>query len=113
MAETDTTTIDRTADTAAVTTPAQTGRAVVVCTDKRGVFFGYAENTEGDVIHLKGARCAIHWSKKTGGVLGLGGIGPQEGSRVGERADVELRGITAVISCTPEAVAVWEAAKWA
>lgn len=108
---TDTTTApDATAQAAA---PAHPGRAVVVCTDKRGVFFGYAENTDGDVIHLKGARCAIHWSKKTGGVLGLGGIGPQEGSRVGERADVELRGITAVISCTPEAVAAWEAAKWA
>lgn len=92
---------------------APTGQPVVVCTDQRGVFFGYADDTSGDAIKLKRARNCYYWSATTGGVLGLGGIGPQEGSKVGERADVELRGVTAVIACTPQAVEAWEAAQWA
>jgi len=94
--------------TEATLTP--TGKPVVVTTANRGVFFGYADNTDGDVIYLKRARNALYWSKETGGFLGLGGIGPQAGSKIGQRADVELRGITSVVSCTPKAVETWEAA---
>lgn len=85
------------------------GRPVLVTTQNRGVFFGYAETTDGDVIKLRGARNAIYWSRETGGFMGLAGKGPAAGSRVGERADIELRGITAVAECTPEAVEAWEA----
>lgn len=35
-------------------------RAVVVCTDKRGVFFGYAEDTEGDAIVLRAPRMCVY-----------------------------------------------------
>jgi len=86
-------------------------RPVVVTTEFRGVFFGYAENTAGDAIRLTGARNCIYWSPKTGGFMGLASGGPGKGSRIGARADVELRKITAVLDVTPEAVAAWEAAE--
>ncbi len=86
-------------------------RAVVVCTTKGGVFFGYAKDTTGDSIFLKNARNAYYW-KCTGGVLELGNKGPQPGSKIGERADITLNGISAVIECTEKAVSAWEMAKW-
>lgn len=87
-----------------------TGRPVIVTTEFRGVFFGYAEDTSGDVVQLKGARNAIYWSDKTGGFMGLASGGPGKGSRIGARADIELRKVTAVLECTPGAVEAWEAA---
>jgi len=87
------------------------GRPVVVCTDQRGVFFGYADDTTGARIKLVRARNAYYW-KCTGGILELGAKGPQKGSKVGDRADIELTGITAIIECTPESVERWEAATW-
>lgn len=32
-----------------------TGRPVIVCTEHRGVFFGYADDTSGTTINLKRA----------------------------------------------------------
>lgn len=86
-------------------------RAVVVTTEHRGVFFGYATNTSGKTIKLRGARNAYYW-KCTGGILELGESGPKEGSRIGARADIELRNITAVIECTPAAITAWKKARW-
>jgi hypothetical protein len=86
------------------------GRPVLVCTEYRGVFFGYAVDTSGDVIHLSRARCAIHWSSATGGFMGLAERGPDSDCRIGARADIELRKVTAVVEVTPEAAAAWEAA---
>jgi hypothetical protein len=68
----------------------ETGRAVVICTAKRGVFFGYTTES-GDALIEKArgtlvrARMCTYWSKETHGVLGLAGVGPQKGSRVGPR----------------------------
>lgn len=90
-----------------------TERAVVICTDKRGVFFGYCTVTDGDPIIMTRARMCQYWSAETKGVLGLASIGPQKGSRVGPAVPkIELRGITAVIDCSPEAVANWEKGIW-
>ena len=63
-------------------------RAVVVCTAKRGVFFGYTRETgqaifERTTVTLQRARMCTYWSAETKGVLGLGSIGPQKGSRIG------------------------------
>lgn len=85
-------------------------RAVVVTTEFRGVFFGYAGDTSRDVIQLKRARNCIYWSSETGGFMGLASKGPGKGSRIGETADIELRKITSVVEATPEAVQAWEAA---
>lgn len=84
-------------------------RPVLVTTEFRGVFFGWATDTEGDTIALKRARNCLYWSKNVGGFLGLASVGPLEGCTVGATADITLRKVTCVAECTPEAVAAWEA----
>lgn len=87
-------------------------RAVIVTTAHRGVFFGYADNTDGDVIKLTDARLCVYW-QNTKGFMGLGSDGPNSGCRIGPRVDIELRNITAVVEVTPKAVEAWERAPWA
>lgn len=88
-------------------------RPVLVTTSHRGVFFGYATSTDGDVIQLQRARNVLYWSKATKGFLGLASDGPDNGCRVGPAADIEVRSITCVAQVTPNAVARFEAAPWA
>ncbi len=85
-------------------------RPVLVTTEFRGVFFGYATDTSGDVIHLKRARNCIYWSADCKGFVGLAATGPTSSCRIGPAADMELRKITAVLEVTPDAVKAWEAA---
>lgn len=87
-------------------------RAVVVTTTHRGVFFGYAADTDGEIIKLRAARNCISWSADIRGFHGLGATGPNENCRVGPAVDIALRDITSVIECTPEAVTAWESAPW-
>lgn len=87
-------------------------RAVLVTTEHRGVFFGYANDTQGEVINLRSARNCIYWSAENKGFLGLASHGPTKEAKVGPAADLQLRKITSVAEVTPEAVARWEAAPW-
>jgi hypothetical protein len=87
-------------------------RAVLVTTAHRGVFFGYAADTDGAIIKLRAARNCIYWPAGNKGFLGLANMGPISGARVGPAADIELRDITCIAECTPEAVNAWEAAPW-
>lgn len=87
-------------------------RAVLVTTAHRGVFFGYATKTDGNVIQLKRARNCVYWSQDVRGFLGLASSGPSAQCRIGPPADIELRDITCVAEVTPEAVAKWEASPW-
>lgn len=87
-------------------------RPVVVTTEYRGVFFGYATNTDGDIIKLKRARNCIYWSSNIKGFIGLATTGPDDSCRIGPAADIELRKITAVLEVTPQAVEAWESAPW-
>lgn len=89
---------------------AKKSRPVIVCTIHKGVFFGYAESTVGDVIHLEGARMAIYWGT-TRGVMELAETGPTPKSKISARADVEVRGITAIFEVTDSAAKAWEAAQ--
>ncbi len=91
----------------------QKERAVLVTTAHRGVFFGYATNTDGDTIQLRAARCCIYWPSEQKGFLGLASDGPLKGSRVGPAADLEVRNITSVATCTPKAIEAWEKSPWA
>lgn len=84
-------------------------RAVIVCTEFKGVFFGYTTDTSGDVIHLKRARMAIYWGT-TKGIMQLAETGPTGSSKISARADLELRKITSVFELTPDAIAAWEKA---
>jgi hypothetical protein len=94
-------------------TTKKTERAVVVTTEHRGVFFGYATNTDGDPITLKRARLCLYWSADVKGFMGLAAGGPTSGCRIGPAVDeIELRKITSVIAVTPEAAKRWESAPW-
>jgi hypothetical protein len=89
-------------------------RAVVVTTEHRGVFFGYATNTVGDPITLKRARLCLYWSADVKGFMGLASSGPSSGCRIGPAVEeIELRKITSVIAVSAEAAAKWESAPWA
>lgn len=86
-----------------------TERPVIVCTEHRGVFFGYATDTSGDTVNLSRARMAIQFGT-TRGVMQLCETGPTPNSRISARADLQLRKVSSVMEVTPEAAAKWEAA---
>lgn len=87
-------------------------RAVVVTTQHRGVFFGYATDVNGAIIKLRAARNCIYWSSDIRGFMGLAATGPNKSCKIGPAADISLRDITSVIECSPEATQAWEAAPW-
>ena len=86
-------------------------RPVLVTTEFRGVFFGYADDTSGDNITLTNARNCIYWPSANGGFGGLASEGPAKGSRIGARVDkIDLRKITSVSEVADDAVKAWESA---
>jgi hypothetical protein len=87
-------------------------RAVLVTTAHKGVFFGYAAETDGETIALKRARLCVYWSRDVKGFMGLAANGPTSGCRIGPPADITLRAVTAVAEVTPKAVEAWERAPW-
>ena len=92
--------------------PERAERAVLVTTEHRGVFFGYATDVDGETINLRAARLCVYWSADMHGFMGLASMGPSSGCRIGPPASITLRAITAVLKVTPEATAKWEAAPW-
>lgn len=84
-------------------------RPVIVCTEHRGVFFGYATDTKDTEIELKRARMAIAFGT-TRGVMELAETGPTSNSKISARADIDVRKVSAVFEVTPAAAAAWEAA---
>ena len=87
-------------------------RAVVVTTEHRGVFFGYAIDVDGEIIKLRAARNCIRWTADVRGFMGLAATGPNMNCKIGPSADISLRKITSVMECTSEATAAWENAPW-
>ena len=81
---------------------------VIICTELRGVFFGYIP--DGDEkkteLEVKGAKMAIYWGT-TGGVAQLAATGPTSTSRIGSKADVTLQKVSAVFTVTAEAEKAW------
>lgn len=86
-------------------------RPVIVTTAHRGVFFGYAADTDGETISLKRSRLCIYWSADLRGFMGLASHGPNNSCKIGPAADITLRSITAVLEVTPEAEAKWNESK--
>lgn len=85
-------------------------RPVVVTTEFRGVFFGYAKDTTGDRFTLHDCRMAIYWGTSRG-VMQLAETGPTSSSKISAKATMELRKVTSVMEVTPEAEAAWQAIK--
>ena len=88
------------------------GRAVLVTTAHRGVFFGYADKTDGETIKLTRARNCVYWSQDVKGFLGLAATGPTKSCRIGPPADIELRNITCVVEVSADAAEAWEKQPW-
>jgi hypothetical protein len=87
-------------------------RPVLVTTEYRGVFFGYAGDTSGDNITLINARNCIYWPSQNGGFMGLASEGPAEGARIGSKVvSIDLRKVTCVVEVTESARAAWENAE--
>jgi hypothetical protein len=89
------------------TTAKLKSRPVLVTTANRGVFFGYATATDGETIKLSDARNCLYWSRACGGFMGLAANGPVGDSRVGAKADIEIRNITSVSEVSEAAAKVW------
>lgn len=83
-------------------------RPVIVTTVYRGVFYGWATETDGETIKLSRARLCIYWSADLRGFMGLAATGPSKDCKVGPRADITLRAITSVIEVSDEAQKRWE-----
>lgn len=87
-------------------------RPVIVCTDKRGVVFGYTDDISARPIVLKRARMCLYWSSDVGGVFGLAEKGPSASSKVSATLpEITLEGVTAVMSVDDAAENAWLAAK--
>ncbi len=90
----------------------QKERAVVVTTSHRGVFFGYASDTDGSTIKLRAARLCVYWSSDLRGFMGLASHGPNKSCKVGPAADIEVRDITSVVEVSEKAIEAWEKGFW-
>lgn len=96
-------------------------RPVIVCTDKRGVFFGYVPEhitdaemlAPGAIVRIQRARMAVYWSKAVRGVLGLAWSGPSAECRISRPASITVAGIHCVLDVENYgAVERWEAGPW-
>jgi len=87
---------------------------VVVTTEHRGVFFGFANgDTEGSVVKLTDAQMCVYWSTDVHGVLGLAATGPSKNCRVTPRVPkITLQAVTAVVDASDAAVEAWQARPW-
>jgi hypothetical protein len=85
-------------------------KPVLVTTQFRGVFFGFAkpEQIFERSFVLRKCRNCISWSSSIGGFLGLSSKGPDSNCRIGtEATEVLLHEVTSVTHCTEAAVTAW------
>lgn len=90
-------------------------RPVVVCTEHRGVFFGFMADAQSDgkIATLTDAQMCVYWTSDIGGVLGLASSGPSKSCRVSPKVPkITLQGVTAIVDCTEDAVKAWQARPW-
>ena len=89
--------------------------ALMVTTEKKGVFFGYAPAPASAVeeITLSQARMCVYWHSDVRGVLGLAANGPSKNCKITPAVpSITLNGITSVSTVSDAAVKAWEAAPW-
>ncbi len=87
-------------------------RFVLVTTEYRGVFAGWASDTSGETIKLRAAQLCVYWHANVKGFMGLASAGPTAECRIGRPADIELRKVTSVTEIAKGAQARWEAMPW-
>ena len=88
---------------------------VLVTTEFKGVFFGYAPRGEvgPEKLRLENARLVVRWSSDVRGVFGLAANGPTAGCRIGPSVPaVTLFKITSVSEVFEAAAKSFEDAPW-
>lgn len=86
---------------------------LLVTTSHKGVFFGYGQSTENNIIRIERARMCVYWSADCHGVLGLASTGPTQGCKIGpEVPAITLRDVTSVTEVSDGAAAAWSKEPW-
>ena len=91
--------------------------ACLITTDstKRGVFMGFIDPKDADKETLEAyeVRMCVFWSTDVKGVVGLAAHGPTKNCRITDPAKkAVLKGVTAVLEMTDEALAAWRKEPW-
>ena len=87
-------------------------RPVIVCTEHRGVFYGYTGDSSQTIIErgnvaLTDARMAIYWGTDRG-VMQLAETGPTGSSKISAKTDITINKITAVFEVSDVAHEAWK-----
>lgn len=90
---------------------------VLITTDntKRGVFMGFIDPKHADkeTIEAEEVRMAVYWSSDVRGVIGLAAKGPTKNCKItGAAKRAVLKGVTATLEVSEEAVAAWRNEPW-
>lgn len=90
---------------------------VLITTDttKRGVFMGFIDPKDADkeTLEAHDVRMAVYWSADVKGVIGLAATGPTKNCKISAAAKkATLKGVTAVLELTDEALKAWEKEPW-
>jgi hypothetical protein len=91
------------------------GTPVVVTTEHRGVFFGFAPSPKvgATTIELLDGQMCVYWSESVKGVLGLAATGPDKRCKITPPVPrLELNKVTSVMHATDEAVKAWQSRPW-
>lgn len=89
------------------------GKALVVTTIHKGVFFGYGQPTNSKTIRITDARMCVYWSADVKSVLGLAATGPSPTCKIGPSVpSLILRDVTSVMEVSEQAAKNWELAPW-
>ncbi len=91
---------------------------VLITTDntKRGVFMGFIDPKDAhlETLTAEEVRMAVHWSSDVKGVIGLASNGPSKSCKITTAAKrAVIKGVTAVIELTDDAVKAWRREPWA
>ena len=87
------------------------GKACLITTEFRGVFFGYLEEDKDlpNRVTISKAKNCIYWSADCNGFLGLAANGPTSGCKIGvEVPELTLWKVTSITPVSDEAVKKWE-----
>ena len=90
---------------------------VIITTDssKRGVFMGFInpEDADKETLIAEEVRMAVQWSSSAKGVVGLAAKGPTKSCRISPAAPkATLKGVTATMQISDEALVAWRNEPW-
>lgn len=84
---------------------------VLVTTQHKGVFFGFAAEAKPSKdkdIRLEKAQLCIYWSTDVKGFMGLAATGPSKNCKIGPAVPaITLTDVTSVSECTADAAKAW------